>query len=89
MKKLHFLIALIMVTSLVLSACATTPTEAPMTEEPVAEETAEEPAEEEPETEMVALNPYIGSNQLDGNGVPGTFFDDVHIRKAFAYAFDA
>ncbi len=25
---------------------------------------------------------------LDGNGVPCDFFADVHIRKAFAYAFD-
>lgn len=47
------------------------------TEEPT--EVAEEP---------VSLNPYIGSNKLNGNGVPPTFFDDVHIRRAFAYAFD-
>jgi peptide/nickel transport system substrate-binding protein len=33
-------------------------------------------------------NPYIGSGKLDGNGVPADFFGDVHIRKAFAYAFD-
>ncbi len=85
MKKLHFLIALIMVASLVLSACSTTPTEAPVEDEPI----TGEPATEEPETVLVALNPYIGSNKLDGNGVPSTFFDDVHIRKAFAYAFDA
>ncbi len=32
------------------------------------------------------MNPYLGSNMLDGNGIPPTFFDDVHIRKAFAYA---
>ena len=31
---------------------------------------------------------YIGSGQLDGNGVPSDFFADVHIRKAFNYAFD-
>jgi peptide/nickel transport system substrate-binding protein len=33
-------------------------------------------------------NPYIGSGKLDGNGIPPAFFSDVHIRKAFAYAFD-
>ena len=33
-------------------------------------------------------NPYIGSGQLDGNGIPADFFSDVHIRKAFAYCFD-
>ena len=47
-----------------------------------------EPPVEEP-AEPVALNPYIGSNKLDGNGVPPTFFADVHVRKGFAYAFDA
>ncbi|MEP0806321.1 MAG: ABC transporter substrate-binding protein [Chloroflexota bacterium] len=31
---------------------------------------------------------YIGSGQLDGNGIPRDFFSDVHIRKAFAYCFD-
>jgi len=33
-------------------------------------------------------NPYIGSGALDGNGVPTDFFNDVHIRKGFSYAFD-
>jgi peptide/nickel transport system substrate-binding protein len=33
-------------------------------------------------------NPYIGSGQVDGNGVPVDFFADVHIRKAFNYCFD-
>lgn len=31
---------------------------------------------------------YIGSGQLDGNGIPPEFFSDVHIRRAFAYCFD-
>ncbi|HUW46354.1 MAG TPA: ABC transporter substrate-binding protein [Dehalococcoidia bacterium] len=31
---------------------------------------------------------YIGSGALDGNGVPVDFFSDVHVRKAFCYAFD-
>ncbi|MDE1976223.1 MAG: ABC transporter substrate-binding protein [Elusimicrobia bacterium] len=33
-------------------------------------------------------NPYIGSGKLDGNGIPLDFFNDVNVRKAFAYAFD-
>ena len=33
-------------------------------------------------------NPLAGSNKLDGNGVPGDFFNDVHIRRAFGYCFD-
>jgi peptide/nickel transport system substrate-binding protein len=34
------------------------------------------------------VNPYIGSGQLDGDGIPTDFFSDVHIRKAFNYCFD-
>jgi peptide/nickel transport system substrate-binding protein len=33
-------------------------------------------------------NPYIGSGQLDGNGIPPDFFADAHIRKAFNYCFN-
>jgi peptide/nickel transport system substrate-binding protein len=33
-------------------------------------------------------NPYVGSGALDGNGIPSDFFHDVHIRRAFSYAFD-
>ncbi len=33
-------------------------------------------------------NPYVGSGQLDGNGIPPDFFNDIHIRKAFNYCFD-
>jgi len=33
-------------------------------------------------------NPYIGSGQLDGEGVPQDFFSDVHVRRAFNYCFD-
>jgi len=35
-----------------------------------------------------SVNPYIGSGALDGNGIPVDFFADVHVRKAFSYAFD-
>ena len=33
-------------------------------------------------------NPYIGSGQLDGNGINPEFFNDIHVRKAFNYCFD-
>ena len=85
MRKLYTLVGLIMVFSLVLSACAYSPA---VTEAPVAPEAAATAAATEAPAVELVLNPYIGSNKLDGNGVPPTFFDDVHIRKAFAYAFD-
>ena len=34
------------------------------------------------------VNPYSGSGQLDGNGIPPDFFADIHVRKAFNYCFD-
>ncbi len=33
-------------------------------------------------------NPWIGSGQMDGRGVPPDFFSDIHVRKAFNYCFD-
>jgi peptide/nickel transport system substrate-binding protein len=36
----------------------------------------------------ISSEQYIGSGQLDGNGIPPDFFSDVHIRKAFNYCFD-
>jgi peptide/nickel transport system substrate-binding protein len=33
-------------------------------------------------------NPYIGSGELDGNGIPPDFFKDIHVRKAFNYCFN-
>ena len=33
-------------------------------------------------------NPYAGSGQLDGQGVPLDFFADVHVRRAFNACFD-
>ncbi len=80
MRKFYVLLAVLMVISFVLTACAQ-PT--PATEVPAGETAAPTEAVEE-----VVLNPYLGSNKLDGNGIPPTFFDDVHIRKAFAYCFD-
>ncbi|MBU1050175.1 ABC transporter substrate-binding protein, partial [Candidatus Bipolaricaulota bacterium] len=34
-------------------------------------------------------SPYIHSGQLDGEGVPPDFFNDIDVRKAFSYSFDA
>jgi len=39
-------------------------------------------------TDESGNNSYIGSGQLDGNGVPADFFSDIHVRKAFNYCFD-
>ncbi|MFW9839078.1 MAG: ABC transporter substrate-binding protein [Candidatus Thorarchaeota archaeon] len=33
-------------------------------------------------------SPYIGSGELDGNGVPPDFFSDIDIRNAFAYSIN-
>jgi peptide/nickel transport system substrate-binding protein len=33
-------------------------------------------------------NPFIGSGELDGSGVPRDFFSDVDVRKCFAYSWD-
>ncbi len=33
-------------------------------------------------------NPFVGSGELDGNGVSPDFFSDIHVRKAFNYCFD-
>lgn len=33
-------------------------------------------------------NPFAGSGELDGNGIPADFFRDEHVRKAFSYCFD-
>ncbi len=33
-------------------------------------------------------NDYIGSGELDGQGIPPDFFQDEHLRKAFNYCFD-
>jgi peptide/nickel transport system substrate-binding protein len=36
----------------------------------------------------IASNQYIGSGQLDGNGIPPDFFADEHVRKGFEYCFN-
>ncbi len=37
---------------------------------------------------MEGGNPFIGSEDLDSNGIPPDFFSDIHVRKAFNYCFD-
>jgi len=94
MRKFSVLLALVMVVSMLLAACqpATTlePVVEPVVEEPATEEpVVEEPVVEEPVVEEpVSMSQYLGSNMLDGNGAPATIFDDVHVRRGFAYAFD-
>lgn len=34
-------------------------------------------------------NDFIGSGRLDGEGIRPDFFDDIHVRRAFAHCFDA
>jgi ABC-type transport system substrate-binding protein len=81
MRKLFVAISLMMVVSMLLTACGAKPTEVPGEEQVV-------PIEPTAETPEVTSNPYLGSNQLDGNGAPTDFFSDVHIRRAFAYTFN-
>ena len=93
MRKLFTLVSLLVFASMVLAACGT-PTTEPVTTEPVATEPvateppATEPVATEPPAPSGPTSPYVGSGQLDGNGIPADFFADVHIRKAFSYAFD-
>ena len=32
-------------------------------------------------------NSFIGSGQLDGQGIPADFFQNIHVRKGFSYLF--
>ncbi|MBW6474196.1 MAG: hypothetical protein K0B14_13805 [Anaerolineaceae bacterium] len=94
-KKLLALLGVVIALAMVLAACEPAAVPEPETIIETVVETVIEKVEVPVEVEVpvvvepVALNPYLGSNKLDGNGVPNTFFDDVHIRRAFAYAFDA
>lgn len=91
MRKIFAILSVFMVASLLLAACTPTveKTKAPVKEDTPGDVVApEEPEEEETEDPGLTFNPYLGSNKLDGNGIPPTFFSDVHVRKGFAYAFD-
>jgi ABC-type transport system substrate-binding protein len=46
------------------------------------------PAEEEEEEEEPLCSIYVGSGELDGNGIPLDFFTDVNFRIGCCYAFD-
>jgi ABC-type transport system substrate-binding protein len=84
MRKLLVLLSLLVIASMALAACGAP---APATEEPAMTE-APVATEAPPEEPTGPTSPYLGSGQLDGNGIPTDFFNDVHIRRAFAYAFD-
>lgn len=80
MRKMFALLSLLVVFSMALAACG-----------PTATQPAGPVATEPPATEAAPSGPlsrFIGSGQLDGNGVPADFFADEHIRKGFSYAFD-
>lgn len=96
MRKIYVFLALLLAASMILAAC--NPTPAPVDEVPVVDTNVEtevpadttEPVVTEAPVEEVAtaLNPYLGSNKLDGNGAPPDIFSDIHVRRGFAYAFD-
>jgi peptide/nickel transport system substrate-binding protein len=98
MRKLIIGSSLLLIASMLLSACgsaATTAAPAPATVAPATSAPAAAtaaPATSAPATaaptQAAVNNPYLGSGQLDGNGAPPDFFSDVHIRRGFAYAFD-
>ena len=69
-KTLLSLVALIMVLSLVLSACGAPATEAPVAEEPAAEEPMEEPMEEAPAEEPAATEEPMEEEVADPNELP-------------------
>lgn len=90
MRKFLVVLSLLMVASMLLTACGpkATATVAPATAAPAtAAPATAAPATEAP-TAAAPQNPYLGSGKLDGNGVPPEFFNDEHVRKAFSYAFD-
>jgi len=39
-------------------------------------------------TDDAGNNPYIGSGQLDGNGIPANFFSDMNVRLAMNHCFN-
>ncbi len=100
MRKHYIVIVGLVLLSMVFAACTTPtttqapttvpvqPTSGPAPTQPVVTQPTVAAPTAAPTAETVALNPYLGSNKLDGNGVPPDFFSDIHIRKAFSYCFD-
>ena len=79
-KRLFVAMGLLIVMSMLLAACGGAV--APTAVAPSGPAATAAPAPEE------ITNPLIGSGQLDGNGIPVDFFNDIHVRKAFNYCFD-
>ena len=81
-KNLLFVVSLIIVLTMVLTACANTPveTEAPVVEEPEAPVATEAPAAEEPAAEepVVAANPGL---QMEQAQVAMQFWSDEEFNK--------
>lgn len=46
------------------------------------------PAQFNWQIDMEGGNPFVGSGELDGNGIPPDLFMDKHVRYAFNYCFD-
>ncbi len=36
----------------------------------------------------IKASDFVGSGELDGEGIPADFFTDVHVRRAFSHAFN-
>jgi ABC-type dipeptide transport system, periplasmic component len=102
MRKLFVLMSVILIVTVALSACQaaapttptvptptilSTPALPTATLQPSATATALQAATKVV-TQVAPASSYIGSGKLDGKGIPPDFFSDVHIRKAFSYAFD-
>lgn len=85
MRKLFALLSLLVVSSMLLAACGSGAASEPGA---VIDPVSSEPAVTEPAESGGPTSAYIGSGKLDGNGIPADFFADVHIRRAFSYAFD-
>ncbi|MBN2148852.1 MAG: extracellular solute-binding protein [Anaerolineales bacterium] len=87
MKKIFYVLSILIIASMLLVACAPAATEEPVAEEPVAEEpvaeepVAEEPAEE-PAAEKVQVRWYVGLGT-------GTDANQVEIEQAVVDAFNA
>jgi len=86
MRKLLVVLSFLVVAGMLLSGCGPKPTPAATAAATSAATAA--PTAAATAAPTAAPNPYIGSGKLDGNGIPPDFFADVHIRKAFSYAFD-
>jgi ABC-type transport system substrate-binding protein len=82
-KRVMVAIGLLVSLSMLLAACGAPAVETIIVEGTPMVITATPEPEEEPIT-----NPLIGSGQLDGNGIPTDFFNDIHVRRGFNYCFD-